>query len=71
MKTNTETTKSPRNSTPFDEAKAAQVKLDRLESKRREVIDGLSDEANAMLGALEELRARQVIDVAPSSPTSA
>jgi hypothetical protein len=62
--------KRTRGNTPFDEAKRAQEKLDKLESQRQEVIDGLSGEAAAMLGALDELRAQQPIPVAPSSPDS-
>ena len=60
--------KRTRSNTPFDEAKRAQEKLDALEVKRRAVIDALSDEAAAMLEALDELRAKQSIDVEPSSP---
>jgi hypothetical protein len=70
--TTTEATEKPkriqRASTPFDEARKAQEKLEGIELKRRAVIDALSDEAAAMLEALEELRAKQSIDVAPSSP---
>ncbi len=65
----TEKPKRIRANTPFDEAKRAQEQLDRLENKRREVIDGLSIEAAAMLEALEELRAKQTIDVAETDST--
>ncbi len=61
--------KRTRGTTPFDEAKATQAKLDRLEEKRREVIDGLSDEAAAMLEALDELRAKQTVAI-PEVATS-
>ena len=65
------TTAKPRRAkevTPFDEAKSAQARLDALETKRRAVIDGLSDEAAVLLEALDELRARQIVEVAPSEP---
>ncbi len=64
-----EGTKRTRLDTPFDEARRAQAKLEALELKRRAIIDALSDEAAAMLEALEELRAKQSIDVAPSAPS--
>lgn len=70
-KTFTEAAEKPKRTrviTPFDEAKSAQNRLDAIELKRRAVIDGLSDEAAAMLEALDELRAKQSIDVEPSSP---
>lgn len=54
-----------RASTPFDEAKRAQSKLEALELKRQEVLDGLGDEARAMLEALEELRAKQSVAPEP------
>jgi hypothetical protein len=66
----TETPKRTRIITPFDEAKSAQARLDAIELKRRAVLDGLSDEAAAMLEALDELRAKQSIDVEPSSPAA-
>lgn len=65
----TEKPKRVRGATPFDEAKRTQEQLDRLELKRREVIDGLSIEAAAMLEALEELRAKQTIEVRDSDST--
>lgn len=58
-----EPTQRVRGSGPFDEAKRAQSRLEALELKRRAVIDELSDEAAAMLEALEELRAKQTIEV--------
>jgi hypothetical protein len=48
-----------RASTPFDEAKRAQAKLEALEMKRQQILEELGDEARAMLEALEELRAKQ------------
>jgi hypothetical protein len=57
-----------RGTTPFDEAKRAQTQLEAIEMKRRAVIDSLSDEAAAMLEALEELRAKQTISEVPSTP---
>lgn len=52
----------PRPTTPFDEAKRAQSKLDRLNDQRQAVLDELSNEAAAMLEALEDLRAKQTIE---------
>ncbi len=54
--------------TAHDELKAAERKLAKLEQARHAIVDSLSDEAAAMLEALEELRARQPVAV-PSSLT--
>lgn len=54
-----------RASTPFDEAKRAQAKLEALELKRQQILEELGDEARAMLEALEELRAKQVPQAEP------
>ncbi len=52
--------------TPHDELKIAERKLAKLEQARHAIVDSLSDEAAAMLEALDDLRARQPVAV-PSS----
>ena len=56
--------------TPHDELKAAERKLAKLETARRAIVDSLSDEAAAMLEALDELRARQTVALADAEETS-
>ncbi len=58
-------------SDPFTSAKRAQQKLDTLEAKRQAIRAELEPEALALLDALDEHRARQPIDVEPSSPDPA
>lgn len=53
-----ETKTRTRGTTPFDEAKRAQARLEKLEEDRAAVMAGLSEEAAVMLGALETLRAQ-------------
>lgn len=66
----TETKTRTRGTTPFDEAKRAQARLEKLEEDRAAVMAGLSEEAGVMLGALEKLRTQASI-VATAEPVVA
>ena len=60
-----------RGTTPFDEAKRAQSKLQALDEKRAEIIGALTEEAAVMLEALEELRAKQSVAQEPTAEAAA
>lgn len=60
-----------RGTTPFDEAKRAQGRLEKLEEQRAAIFSGLSEEAAALLDALEKLRTRSATESAPTETAAA
>lgn len=68
---NTAITPRTRGTTPFDEAKRAQGRIEKLDEQRAAVLTGLSPEAAALLDALEKLRTKGASEAAPAQPAAA